>query len=74
MVADGEGIGYQGQAKIAWGGIKRVDSSMLQSKGVLDLYDASGRKLRLDAWYLTNFRDLVAFVEKRVPAESLDSH
>ncbi|MFA6133806.1 MAG: hypothetical protein WC869_07320 [Phycisphaerae bacterium] len=72
MVADSEGVGYLGGTRLAWGDIKRVDSTQLQSKGILDLHDAAGKRLRLDSWYLTNFRDLVAYVDKHLPTDVQD--
>ncbi len=70
LVADDEGIGYAGKPQIAWGKITRVDASLLRSKGYLYLHH-DGKRLALDAWKLQNFRDLVAKIEKHVPAERI---
>ncbi len=68
LVADEEGIGYEGKQKIEWGRIEQLDASQLKAKGILYLhYD--GRKLKLDSWKLRNFRELVAWVENHVPKE-----
>ena len=71
LEADQEGIGYKGKSKTPWNSIKRVDPKLLKTKGILDLYDEMGRKIRLDSWYLTNFRELVAFVEQHIPPEAM---
>lgn len=67
LVADAVGIGYAGKAKTAWSDISRLDASQFEDKGILDLHDKSGGRIRLDSWKLTNFKALVAFVEQRVP-------
>lgn len=69
LVADEDGIGYVGATKIAWRDVQRLDAARLQSKGVLALHYGDGRVLVLDSFYLSNFRDLVAFVERRVPPD-----
>jgi len=70
LVADVEGIGYAGKEKIPWGDIEALDGTKLKNKGILYLHHGRGRKLTLDSWKLKNFRELVAFVEKHVPAEA----
>jgi len=76
LVADSEGIGYQGKQRIAWSAVTRLDAKDLQSKGILVLHfksdDEAGGKLVLDSWKLRNFRDLVAVVEKNVPKNIRD--
>jgi hypothetical protein len=67
LVAEADGIGYRGQTQRPWGGIASVDASRLQSKGILVLHFTAGAKLVLDSWKLTNFRNLVAFVEAHLP-------
>lgn len=69
LVADGEGIGYAGKAKLPWDRVARVDARRLKSDGILLLHADDGTKLKLDSWRLRNFRQLVAFIEQRVPAE-----
>ena len=69
LVADGEGIGYAGKARLPWERITRVDARRLKSDGVLLLHAGDEVKLKLDSWRLRNFRQLVAFIERRVPAE-----
>jgi hypothetical protein len=68
LLADGAGIGYAGGRKIAWGEVDKLDASRLQSKGLVVLH-AGGRRMVLDSYYLANFRDLMALVERQVPAE-----
>ncbi len=69
LVADGEGVGYEGGARLSWTGIQAVDASRLKDKGILVLRFQGGRKLVLDSWKLRNFKDLVAFVEAHLPPE-----
>jgi len=73
LVADAEGIGYVGKAKIPWSAVRALGSEQLASKGVLQLrYDAGGQEkvLTLDGWKLQNFRDLVLLLESKVaPAD-----
>lgn len=75
VVADGEGIGFAGKARIAWGDVTRLDASRWDPKGILVLISADDAKLVLDEWKLdkTNFRTLVAFVEQHVPPEAMDN-
>lgn len=68
LVADAEGIGYSGAAKIAWNRIEELDATRLD-KGYLDLYYGEDQKLVLDSDKLQNYKSLVAFVEKHVPKE-----
>ncbi len=67
LVADGEGIGYRGKTTRPWADIASVDASRLQTKGILVLQFRDSGRLVLDSWKLTNFRDLVAFVEAHLP-------
>jgi len=69
LVADEEGIGYAGGKRTRWSDLRRMDAALLEAKGILDLYDADGRRLRLDSWKLTNFKALVAFVEDHLPQD-----
>ena len=69
MLADGEGIGYAGAEKIAWGQITKLDASRLASKGIVVLHYGQDGALKLDSYFLQNFRDLVALVERKVPAD-----
>ena len=71
VVADDEGIGYAGKDKIAWPDVTKLDASKLKSKGLLYVHYGQDNNLKLDSWKLKNFRDLVAFVESRVPAEKI---
>lgn len=73
LVADDEGIGYAGKGKIAWGDVTKLDASQLKSKGLLLVHYGKDKKLKLDSWKLKNFRDMVAFVESRVPADKIVS-
>jgi len=67
LLADPQGIGYVGKDGLAWDQIEKLDASQLKGKGILHLVGKDGRKLTLDSWKLTNFRDLVAFVESHLP-------
>jgi hypothetical protein len=69
LAADGEGIGYVNHEKIAWSQVEKLDAADLKTKGILHLHYGAGRRLTLDSWKLSNFRDLVAIVERHVPAE-----
>ena len=68
LVADEAGAGYVGGPRIAWERVDSLDARRLQSKGIVVLH-AGDRRLVLDSYYLRNFRELVALVERRVPAE-----
>lgn len=67
LIADEDGIGYAGKARIPWSRIIALDASVLQSKQILTLHHGQDKKLTLDGYKLKNFRDLVAFIEERVP-------
>ncbi len=67
LVADSEGIGYDGKEKIPWDQVTELDATELQSKKVLRVYYGEGKKLVLDSWKLQDFRDLVAVVEQNIP-------
>ncbi len=67
LIADEEGIGYAGKAKVPWSEITALDASVLQSKQILYLHHGQDKKLTLDGYKLKNFRDLVAFIEERIP-------
>jgi len=69
LLADGEGIGYAGSEKVRWEKITKLDASRLASKGVVVLHYGQDGVLKLDSYFLQNFRDLVALVERKVPAD-----
>ena len=69
LVADAEGIGYAGKEKIRWEQVDDLDATKLKDKGILVVH-AGDRALKLDAWKLKNFKELVAFVESQVPVEA----
>jgi len=71
LVADETGLGYLGREKIAWDAITEIDAKTLQSKGILKLRHHPDKTLTLDSWKLTNFRELVALVERKVPADRM---
>jgi len=71
LVADAEGIGYEGKERILWSHINTVDATKLKSKGYLYLHYGDGKKLTLDEWKLQRFRDLAAFVESHLPPEKI---
>ena len=68
LEADETGIGYVGRGKIRWADVTRLDASHLGPKGLLFLHHPGG-VLKLDSWKLKNFRELVAFIEARVPRD-----
>jgi len=68
LVADAEGIGYAGGARVGWDEITSLDASLLKDKGILRLHYGTGGTLTLDSWKLKNFKAMVAYVEKHVPA------
>jgi hypothetical protein len=72
LVADAEGIGYAGRAKVRWDSVTRLDATELQNKGMLHLHHGAAKPMALDSWKLTNFKALVAFIEQHVPPEAID--
>ena len=75
LVADTEGIGYAGKGNIPWDRITKLDATRLKEKGILTLEHGQDQKLVLDSWKLQNFRQLVAFIEKKIaqqPAADTD--
>ncbi|MFP4356060.1 MAG: hypothetical protein ACLFUJ_13135 [Phycisphaerae bacterium] len=68
LVADEQGIGYQGKEKISWESIQQLDATKLADKQIMDIHHPGGR-LRLDGLKLQNFRQLVSYVELKIPAE-----
>lgn len=73
LLADAEGIGYVGKEKIPWSAIVSLDASQARSKGIVVLHYGEGKKLVLDNWKLTNFRELISLVESRIPPEKVKS-
>lgn len=69
LVADGEGIGYQGKEIIRWEQVTQLDATRIK-KGYL-LVRRGDDALTLDSWKLLNFKELVAHVEKHVPADKI---
>lgn len=69
LVADPEGIGYEGKEKIAWQRIEELDASELK-RGYLYLEVRDGETFTLDQYKLQNFKPLVAYIEGRVPASA----
>ena len=67
LVADEDGIGWQGETKIAWDRITRLDASRLQKKGYLTLHYGDGNELTLDTWRLDQTKALVALIDRNVP-------
>jgi hypothetical protein len=72
LVADAEGLGYEGSPKVRWETVTRLDATQLQEKGILRLHHAAAKPMTLDSWKLTNFKALVAFIEQHVPSEAID--
>ena len=67
MVADEQGVGFEGKEKIAWSAVTGLDASELKSKQILVLIHSQGQRYTLDGFDLRNFRQLVDFIEARVP-------
>ncbi|MCK5113336.1 MAG: hypothetical protein KAR11_01075 [Phycisphaerae bacterium] len=68
LVADQEGIGYVGKAKIKWGDISQLDATRLKSKDIVVL-NYEGGKLVLDRYKMTDFKNLLRLVESKVPQD-----
>jgi hypothetical protein len=68
LIADDEGIGYSGAEKIAWEKIDQLDATLLKAKGIIYLRHG-GKAMKLDSYYLRNFRELLAFMERRIPQD-----
>jgi hypothetical protein len=73
LVADAEGIRVPGSPAIAWKDVKHLDATDLAGKGFLRLDYGQAKPLVLDSWKLQNFKALVAFIEKHVPADAIDA-
>jgi len=73
LVADAEGIRMPGSPAITWKDVKRLDATDLAGKGFLRLDYGQAKPLVLDSWKLQNFKALVAFIEKHVPANAIDA-
>jgi len=73
LVADAEGIRVPGSPAIAWKDVKRLDATDLAGKGFLRLDYGQAKPLVLDSWKLQNFKAMVAFIEKHVPADAIDA-
>jgi hypothetical protein len=69
LVADSEGIGYEGKDKISWPNVKTVDAGRLQKKGYLYLHTSDGEKFTIDTWRHHNSKELVALIERMVPPD-----
>lgn len=69
LVADPDGIGYEGKDKISWQRIEELDASELK-RGYLYLEVRDGETLTLDQYKLQNFKPLVAYIEGHVPASA----
>lgn len=67
LIADADGVGFEGKEKIAWSSVTGLDAGELKSKQILHLLHGQGRRYTLDGFNLQNFAALVAFVEQRVP-------
>jgi hypothetical protein len=71
LQADGNGIGYAGKPRIAWNEITKVDATLLAEKGLLTIFYGQGKKWKLDSYNFRNFKAVVAFLEKHVPADKI---
>jgi hypothetical protein len=70
LVADDEGLGYVGGAKIKWADITGVDARKLAKDSLLFIRH-SGGVMKLAGWRLQNFRELAAFIDAHVPADKI---
>lgn len=67
VVADAEGLGWVGKEKIAWGQITRL---VVRGKELFDVHyekDGASSVLKLDAWKMRNFAELVKLIESKTP-------
>ena len=67
LIADGQGIGYINEPRIAWSDVKKLDTSVFDEKQILYLVHGEGKRFKLDALAFQRFKELVAFVEAHVP-------
>jgi hypothetical protein len=65
-VADDEGI-TRGRKSLSWSRIAVIDAAMLKSKGILTLRGRDGEEMKLDSWKIQRFKELVAFIESKLP-------
>ncbi len=72
VVADAETIRVPGTPAVAWKDVNRLDATDLPGKGILRLEYGAAKPLVLDSWKLQNFKTLVAFIERHVPAEAVE--
>lgn len=72
LVADESGIGFVGKPRVRWSQATGLDASKLESKQILYLRLADGKRLKLDGVKLRNFRALVAFLEQKLGPENAD--
>lgn len=68
ITADENGISENGAKPIAWSEITQLDATKLKAKDIIVLHHPAGT-LKLDAWKLTNFRELLELVQEKIPAE-----
>jgi hypothetical protein len=68
LVADADGVGYVGKAKLKWGDVSQLDIKRLKSKGIIALNHEGGR-LVLDSYKLTDFKNLLKFIEQKIPQD-----
>jgi hypothetical protein len=75
LIADEDGIRYRyfNSDPIAWEDITRVDASKLKSKGIVVLHYGRGGKMTLDSWKLSNFKQLVALIETKIPDDKIQA-
>ena len=67
MVADDQGVGFEGKDKILWSSVTGLDASELKEKNILTVIHGGGQRYKLDGFDLKNFRELVTFVEAHIP-------
>jgi len=68
LIADDNGIGYVGKGSVPWSQVTGLNAAQLEEKQLLRLRLASGDSIKLDGWKLKNFKELVAFLERKLPA------
>lgn len=56
-----------GAAPVPWSDVKSVDWGRWESKGVIAVKAAGGRRFVLDGWHFKGIRDIAAVLEERYP-------
>ena len=67
LVADDQGLRFGG-TEVAWSDVTVLDASQLAGKGILNLECGADRVVTLKSWKFKNFKQLAAFIEKKLPS------